>query len=133
MPAEDGLITIASQHSVTATLNRLETSLKAKAITVFARIDHGGGARSLGTELRPTELLIFGDPRAGTPLMQANQTIGLDLPLKVLAWQDAEAKVWVTYTDIAWLARRHRLGPETAAAVSALATALAKLTEAAAA
>jgi len=133
MPAEDGLITIASQHSVTATLNRLETSLKAKAITVFARIDHGSGARSLGTELRPTELLIFGDPRAGTPLMQANQTIGLDLPLKVLAWQDAEAKVWVTYTDIAWLARRHRLGPETAAAVSALATALAKLTEAAAA
>jgi uncharacterized protein (DUF302 family) len=84
-------------------------------------------------ELRPTELLIFGHPKAGTPIMQANQTIGLDLPLKVLAWQDARAKVWLTHTDIAWLARRHRLGPETVAAVSALATALAKLTEAAAA
>jgi uncharacterized protein (DUF302 family) len=133
MPSEDGLITIPSNHSVKATLNRLEASLKAKAITVFARIDHAAGANSLGMELRPTELLIFGDPRAGTTLMQANQTIGLDLPLKVLAWQDAEAKVWVTYTDIAWLARRHRLGPETAAAVTALATGLAKLTEAAAA
>ena len=133
MPSEDGLITIASNHSVKATLNRLGASLKAKAITVFARIDHAAGARSVGMALRPMELLIFGDPRAGTPLMQANQTIGLDLPLKVLAWQDAEAKVWVTYTDTAWLARRHRLGPETAAALSALATALAKLTEAAAA
>jgi uncharacterized protein (DUF302 family) len=133
MPAEDGLITIASKHSVRDTLDCLEASLKAKAITVFARIDHAGGARSVGMELRPTELLIFGDPKAGTPLMQANQSIGLDLPLKVLAWQDAGGKVWLTYTDLAWLARHHRLGPETAGAVGALATALAKLTEAAAA
>lgn len=133
MPSEDGLITIASQHSVKQTLDRLEASLKAKAITVFARIDHAGGAKSVGMDLRPTELLIFGNPKAGTPLMQASQTIGLDLPLKVLAWEDVQAKTWLTHPDIAWLARRHRLGPETAAAVSALATALATLTEAAAA
>ena len=129
MPSQDGLITIATNHSVKQTLDRLEASLKAKAITVVARIDHAAGAKSVGMDLRPTELLIFGNPKAGTPLMQANQTIGLDLPLKVLAWQDTETKVWVTHTDIAWLAHRHRLGPETAAAVSALATALAKLTE----
>jgi uncharacterized protein (DUF302 family) len=84
-------------------------------------------------ELRPTELLIFGNPKAGTPLMQADQTIGLDLPLKALAWQDAAGKVWLTYSGVAWLAHRHRLGPETAAAVSALTMALAKLTEAEAA
>jgi uncharacterized protein (DUF302 family) len=133
MPAEDGLITIASNHSVKESLDRLEAHLKTAGITVFARIDHAGGAKPVGMELRPTELLIFGNPKAGTPLMQANQTIGLDLPLKVLAWQDTETKVWVTHTDIAWLAHRHRLGPETAAAVGALATALAKLTESAAA
>ena len=133
MPSDDGLITIASNHSVKETLDRLEASLKAKAIRIFARIDHAAGAKSVGMDLRPTELLIFGNPKAGTPLMQARQTIGLDLPLKVLAWEDAQAKTWLTRPDIAWLARRHRLGPDTAAAVSALATALAKLTEAAAA
>jgi uncharacterized protein (DUF302 family) len=133
MPSGDGLITIASNHSVKETLDRLEASLKAKAITVFARIDHAAGAKSVGMELRPTELLIFGNPKAGTPLMQADQTIGLDLPLKVLAWQDAAGKVWLTYSGVAWLAHRHRLGPETAAAVSALTMALAKLTEAEAA
>jgi len=133
MSSEDGLITIASNHSVKDTLDRLEASLKARAITVFARIDHAGGARSVGMDLRPTEVLIFGNPKAGTPLMQANQTIGLDLPPKGLAWQDAAGKVWLTHTDIAWLASRHRLGPETAGAVTALATALVKLTEAASA
>ncbi|HEV3177113.1 MAG TPA: DUF302 domain-containing protein [Stellaceae bacterium] len=133
MPSGDGLITIASNHSVKETLDRLEASLKAKAITVFARIDHAAGAKSVGMELRPTELLIFGNPKAGTPLMQADQTIGLDLPLKALAWQDAAGKVWLTYSGVAWLAHRHRLGPETAAAVSALTMALAKLTEAEAA
>lgn len=132
MPSEDGRITIASSHSVKDTLDRLEATLKAKAISVFARIDQAAGAKSVGMDLRPTELLIFGNPQAGTPLMQANQTIGLALPLKVLAWQDAAGKVWLTHPDIAWLARRHRLGPETAGAVTALATALAKLTEAAA-
>ena len=133
MPSEDGLITIASRHPVKETLDRLGASLKSGGNTIFARIDHAAGARSAGLDLRPTEVLIFGNPKAGTPLMQASQTIGLDLPLKVLAWQDAQGKTWLTYTDIPWLARRHRLGAETAGTVTALAAALAKLTEKAAA
>jgi uncharacterized protein (DUF302 family) len=130
--SEDGLVTLASKFSVKETLDRLETDLKAKGITVFARIDHAAGAASVAMPLRPTKLLIFGNPKAGTPLMQSNQTIGIDLPLKVQGWEDAEGKVWLTYNDPSWLARRHRLGPDTDASVNALATALANLAKAAA-
>jgi len=129
---EDGLVTVASKYPVRETLDRLEADLKAKSITVFARIDHAAGAASVAMPLRPTELLIFGNPKAGTPLMQSNQTIGIDLPLKILAWQDADGKVWLTYNDPRWLAGRHRLGSGTDAGVSALATLLAKLAKAAA-
>jgi uncharacterized protein (DUF302 family) len=101
---ETGLTTIRSRSSVKATIDRLEASLKAGGVIVFARIDHAAGAISVGMSLRPTELLIFGNPKGGTPLMQANQTIGIDLPLKVLAWEDASGGVWVTYNDPAWLA-----------------------------
>ena len=125
--SEDGLVSVASEYSVKDTLDRLEAELKAKAITVFARIDHAAGAASVAMPLRPTELLILGNPKAGTPLMQAKQTIGIDLPLKVLAWQDAGGKAWLTYNDPRWLAQRHRLGPETDANVNALATLLANL------
>ena len=127
-----GLITISSQHSVKTTIDRLEAALKDAGVGVFARIDHAAGAASVGMELRPTELLIFGNPRAGTPLMQAGQTIGLDLPLKALAWEDADGSVWVTYNDVAWLAERHGLDDATAAAVNALAAGLAKFAAAAA-
>jgi uncharacterized protein (DUF302 family) len=130
--AEDGLVLVASQHSVKDTLDRLEADLKAKGITVFARIDHAAGAASVAMSLRPTELLIFGSPKAGTPLMQSKQTIGIDLPLKILGWQDADGKVWITYNDPAWLARRHRLGAEAQASVNALANLLANLAKAAA-
>ena len=130
--SEDGLVTLASKFSVKETLDRLETDLKAKGITVFARIDHAAGAASVAMPLRPTKLLIFGNPKAGTPLMQSNQTIGIDLPLKVLGWEDAEGKVWLTYNDPSWLARRHRLGPGTDASVNGLATTLANLGKAAA-
>jgi uncharacterized protein (DUF302 family) len=130
--SEDGLVTIASKFSVKETLDRLEANLKAKDITVFARIDHGAGAASVAMPLRPTELLIFGNPKGGTPLMQSNQTIGIDLPLKVLGWQDADAKVWLTYNDPGWLARRHRLGTVADASVSALTALLANLVKAAA-
>jgi uncharacterized protein (DUF302 family) len=129
---EDGLVTLASNFPVRETLDRLEADLKANHITVFARIDHAAGAASVAMPLRATELLIFGNPKAGTPLMQSNQTIGIDLPLKILAWQDADGKVWLTYNDPRWLARRHRLGTDSAASVSALATVLAKLAKAAA-
>ena len=107
--SDDGLVTIASKSSVKETLDRLETDLKAKGITVFARIDHAAGAASVGLPLRPTALAIFGNPKAGTPLMQGNQTIGIDLPLKILGWQDAGGKVWLTYENPSWIARRHHL------------------------
>lgn len=130
--SEDGLITLASKFSVKETLDRLEVNLKAKDIMVFARIDHAAGAASVGMPLRSTELLIFGNPKAGTPLMQSNQTIGIDLPLKILSWQDADGKVWLTYNDPGWIARRHRLGASTDASVNALTTVLANLAKAAA-
>ena len=107
--SDDGLITLASNHPVKATMDRLEAALRDKGITLFARIDHAAGAASVDMPLRPTELIIFGNPKAGTPLMQARQSIGIDLPLKMLGWQDAAGKVWLAYNDPAWLARRHGL------------------------
>jgi uncharacterized protein (DUF302 family) len=125
--SDDGLITLASNHPVKATMDRLEAALRDKGITLFARIDHAAGAASVDMPLRPTELIIFGNPKAGTPLMQARQSIGIDLPLKMLGWQDAAGKVWLAYNDPAWLARRHGLEGEAEAAVAGLAKALAML------
>jgi uncharacterized protein (DUF302 family) len=130
--SEDGLVTVASKYSVRDSLDRLEAEVKDKGMAVFARIDHAAGAASVAMPLRPTQVLIFGSPKGGTPLMQSNQAIGIDLPLKVLGWQDADAKVWLAYNDPRWLARRHRLGPGSDANVDALATLLANLTKAAA-
>ena len=123
----DGLISLASNHPVRETMDRLEAVLREKGITIFARIDHAAGAAAVDMPLRPTGLVIFGNPRAGTPLMQARQSIGIDLPLKMLGWQDAAGKVWLVYNDPAWLARRHGLGGEAEAAVAGLAKALAML------
>jgi uncharacterized protein (DUF302 family) len=131
--SENGLITITSNHSVKETLDRLEASLRGNGVTVFARIDHAAAAASVDMTLPPTELIIFGQPKAGTPLMQARQGIGIDLPLKMLAWQDADGKNWLAYNDIAWLAKRHGLGEDLAPAISGIAKALAKLAETAAA
>jgi uncharacterized protein (DUF302 family) len=130
--AEDGLVSIESKFSVKESLDRLQANLKAKEITIFARIDHAAGAASVGMPLRPTELMVFGNPKVGTPLMQSNQTIGIDLPLKVLAWQDADGKVWLTYNETSWLARRHHLATAADASVNALGTALVSLAKAAA-
>lgn len=129
---DDGLVSMASNYSVKDTIDRLEVELRAKNITVFARIDHAAGAASVSMTLRPTELLIFGNPRAGTPLMQSNQTIGIDLPLKILGWQDEGGRVWLSYNDPRWLAGRHGLGSATTASVVAMATLLASLSRAAA-
>ena len=131
--SENGLITITSNHSVKETLDRLEASLRGNGVTVFARIDHAAGAASVDMTLPPTELIIFGQPQAGTPLMQAQQSIGIDLPLKMLAWQDGNGKNWLAYNDIAWLATRHGLGEDLAPAINGIAKALAKLAETAAA
>jgi uncharacterized protein (DUF302 family) len=122
--AADGLITLRSAYGPTETMSRLETAVKAKGLTVFARIDHAAGAAEVGLPLRPTEVLIFGNARGGTPLMQAMQTTGIDLPLKALAWQDESGSTWLSYNDPAWLAKRHGLGQEIEATVSALEAAL---------
>jgi uncharacterized protein (DUF302 family) len=107
--ADDGLISKQSPHSVSITLDRLEAVLKTKGITIFRRVDHAAGAKKVGMELRPTQLLIFGNPKLGSPLMQSNQTVGIDLPMKALAWEDADGQVWLTYNDPAWTAARHSI------------------------
>lgn len=91
------------------TMNRLESQIKGRGMTIFARINHSALAAQVGLPLRPTEVILFGNPRGGTPLMQAKQTIGIDLPLKALVWQDAAGKTWLSYTEPSWLARRHEL------------------------
>jgi uncharacterized protein (DUF302 family) len=125
--AVDGLHTIRSQHGPGETMSRLQAEVEAKGLTVFARVDHAAGAATVGLSLRPTELLIFGNAKGGTPLMQAVQTIGIDLPLKMLVWQDASGDTWLSYNDPSWLAKRHGLTQEAGAAVRALAAALGAL------
>jgi len=122
--AADGLITVPSRYGAKETADRLAAGVEARGMTVFARIDHAAGAVEVGLPLRPTELLIFGNAKGGTPLMQSRQTIGIDLPLKVLVWQDEVGKVWVSYNDPSWLAKRHGLGPDIDSALSAMAAGL---------
>lgn len=109
LAADDGVTRRESRHSVPQTLDRLESILKERGITVFARIDHAGEASKVGLELRPTQLLIFGNPRAGTPLMAAHPTMAIDLPMKVLAWQDAAGKVWIGFNSVDYMRKRHDL------------------------
>jgi uncharacterized protein (DUF302 family) len=105
--AADGLISIKSSFQALETMNRFEAQVKERGLTVFARIDHAAGAAKIGKTLAPTELLIFGNPQGGTPLMECSQTAGIDLPLKVLVWEDAAKQVWVGYNDPSYLAARH--------------------------
>ncbi|HEU5384046.1 MAG TPA: DUF302 domain-containing protein [Ktedonobacteraceae bacterium] len=123
----NGLITVASRLSVGETLDRLTAALTEAGLRVFARIDHARGAEEVGLSLRPTELLIFGHPKGGTPLMQDKQTVGIDLPVKALAWEDEEGKVWLAYNEAAWLVTRHGLGASSKNAVEAIETGLATL------
>jgi uncharacterized protein (DUF302 family) len=125
--AANGLTTIQSNFSAKETMDRLEAEVKAKGLTVFARVDHAMGAAAVGMPLRPTELLIFGNARGGTPLMQANQEVGIDLPLKALVRQDADGKVWLSYIDPSWVAARFELGAAVAPNVQALSKALGAL------
>jgi uncharacterized protein (DUF302 family) len=122
--AAQGLTTRRSSYGPQDTMNRLEAAVKAKGMTVFARIDHAAGAAGVGLSLRPTEVLIFGNAKAGTPLMQSVQTIGIDLPLKALVWQDASGDTWLSYNDPGWLAKRHGPGGETEAAIRTMTAAL---------
>ena len=107
--AADGLVSVKSRYAVKETIDRCEQTVKAKGLTVFARIDHAAGAQKVGRNLRPTELLIFGSPQAGTPLLECAQSVGIDLPLKVLAWEDAAGQVWLSYNDVQYLEKRHGL------------------------
>src|ERR1700720_708635 len=106
----EGLTTIPSSFDPKETMDRLEAEIRAKGMSVFARVDHAAGAAEAGLELRPTNLVIFGNARGGTPLMQASQTAGIDLPLKVLVWQDAAGKTWLSYNEPSWIVQRHGLG-----------------------
>jgi uncharacterized protein (DUF302 family) len=110
--APEGLMTVASQQDFHATLDRLEKSIASHGMTVMARIDHAKGAEAAGLSLRPTVVMIFGNARAGTPLMQVNRTIGVELPLKVLVWQDEQGVTQMTYNDVGWLAKRYALSAE---------------------
>jgi uncharacterized protein (DUF302 family) len=133
MPASDslgitqGLTSLRSSFDPKETMDRLEAEIRAKGMKVFARIDHAAGAAEVGLTLAPTELIIFGNARGGTPLMQASQTAGIDLPLKALVWQDAAGKTWLSYNEPRWIAQRHSVAnaeqvvSKLAAALSALA------------
>jgi uncharacterized protein (DUF302 family) len=105
----EGLTTIPSHFPPSETMARLETEIKIHGMSIFGRINHAALAAEANLALRPTEVIIFGHPRGGTPLMQVNQTMGIDLPLKALVWQDAEGKTWLSYNDADWLARRHEV------------------------
>ena len=116
----EGLATIRSVFGPEETMNRFEAGVRAKGMTVFCHIDHAAGAPSAGLSLRPTDLLIFGTAKSGTPLMEANQTVAIDLPLKALVWQDESGATWLSYNQPTWLAQRHGLGADVNTAIEAM-------------
>jgi uncharacterized protein (DUF302 family) len=126
--AADGVNTLKSPYSAVETMNRFESNAKQRGLTVFARVDHAAGAARVGKTLRPTEVLIFGNPTGGTPLMECAQSAGIDLPLKALVWEDGQGQVWLGTNDPGWLARRH--GAPDCPAAAALAKVLTSLSEA---
>ena len=116
----NGIITIQSGFPVKETISRLISIIESREMTVFARIDHADNAIKQGLTLRPTELIIFGNPKAGTLLMQDKQISGIDLPLKALAWEDEEGKSWLSYNDTNWIAERHALSTKSDPIIKAI-------------
>jgi len=110
--AENGIVTIPGHQSVDYTVQKMEELLQLKGVKLFALIDHSGEAERAGMQMRPTKLLIFGNPKAGTPLMIASPSIAIDLPMKLLVWEDGEGKVWISYNAPAYLQARHSLPPD---------------------
>ena len=106
---DNGMVHLRSPYSVPETLKRLESILQTKGVTVFALVDHSGEAAKVGLKMHPTQLIIFGSPKAGTPLMVASPTLAIDLPLKALAWEDADGKVWLSYNSPEYLKQRHNI------------------------
>lgn len=124
-----GIIDVPSHHSVEEAVQKLKTMLQAKGVTLFALIDHSGEAEKVGMAMRPTKLLIFGSPKAGTPLMQATPSIAIDLPLKILVWEDAAGKTWLSYNSSAYLQQRHGFPAELLPNIAAVETLAAKTAE----
>jgi uncharacterized protein (DUF302 family) len=127
--AQEGLISIASRYSAAETMQRLLAALNKRDFTVFARIDHAANAAAVGMPLRPTEVVLFGNPKGGTVLMQDQQRAGIDLPLKALVWQDSEGKVWLSYNTPDWIGARAELSEKSAGAVAAMTKALAAIAD----
>lgn len=119
MEAESGIVSVPSHQSVDETVAKLQSLLQAGGVKLFALVDHSGEAQAVGFRMRPTKLLLFGNPKAGTPLMLAAPSIAIDLPLKLLVWEDAAGKVWISYNTPQYLQARHRLPPELAAVLNA--------------
>ncbi len=128
--ADNGIISVKSSHEVKATADRLENTLKQKGMTVFIRINHAEGAQKVGKKLRPTELVVFGNPKVGTPLMQCSQSTAIDLPQKALIWEDQEGTVWFSYNDPNYLVERHGI-TECAEVIKKIETALSNFAKAA--
>jgi uncharacterized protein (DUF302 family) len=124
-----GIIDIPSSHSVEQTVEKLKGILQAKGVTLFALVDHSGEAEKVGMKMPPTKLLIFGSPKAGTPLMLAAPSIAIDLPLKILIWEDVHGKVWVSYNSPCYLQERHNLPPELLQSIAVVETLAAKAAE----
>ena len=120
MMTGEGIISKASKYSVAETLDRVESVLRTKGMTVFARVDHSGEAEKVGLNMRPTQLLIFGNPKGGTPVMVAAPLAAIDLPLKALAWQDDDGKVWLSYNDPEYLKKRFGLTDEQIKTISGI-------------
>jgi uncharacterized protein (DUF302 family) len=127
--ATDGITDKPSNHSVEETVDRLKNILQAKGVTLFALIDHSGEAEKVGMKMPPTKLLIFGSPKAGTPLMLAAPSIALDLPLKILVWEDPQAKVWASYDSPVYLQKRHNLPQDMVQNIAVVETLAAKAAE----
>ena len=120
--ASKGIVDVPSNHSVEQTVDKLKNILQAKGVTLFALVDHSGEAEKVGMKMPPTKLLIFGSPKAGTPLMLAAPSVAIDLPLKILVWEDAQGKVWISYNSPEYLKDRHGLPPELLANIAVVAT-----------
>ena len=125
----NGIVDKPSNHSVEQTVEKLKTLLQSKGVTLFALVDHSGEAEKVGMKMPPTKLLIFGSPKAGTPLMLASPTIAIDLPLKILVWEDGQGKVWVSYNSPGYLKERHGLPPDLVRNIAAVETLAAKAGE----
>ena len=119
-PPDNGMVHLASSHSFSETLDRLESTLRTRGIAEFARIDHSGEAAKVGLKMHPTQVVIFGSPKAGTPLMVAAPTLAIDLPLKALVWEDAGGKVWVSYNTAEYLKQRHGIPDELVANIAVI-------------